>query len=61
MPEKLTHPKQCPSCKVVGSLVDAGEEWHCTDRLCGHSFSKEAGKPDESPKAEAVGKKPEKR
>jgi len=45
VPEKLTPPEQCPYCKVVGSLVDAGKEWHCTDALCGHSFPKEAGKP----------------
>jgi ribosomal protein L37AE/L43A len=51
MPEKLTPPEQCPSCKVVGSLVDTGKEWHCTDILCGHSFPKSAGRPAKTKKA----------
>ncbi len=55
MPEKLTHPEQCPYCKVVGSLADAGKEWHCTDTLCGHSFPKAAGKPGKTTKVSKSG------
>ena len=31
-------PKECPACHALNTLVVVGEEFHCTDPLCGRSI-----------------------